>query len=66
MLSYHLSQKFKLIRMSNAISFLKVILNVMWLLKSSIDQILINHISNSMVILKVTSYLGGLYPISVV
>jgi hypothetical protein len=42
---------------SNAISLPKVILNVMWLLKSLIDQNSKNHILNSMVILKVTSHL---------
>ena len=46
------------LKKSNPINFPQVILNVMWLLKSSIDQNLINHISNLTVILKAILYLG--------
>jgi hypothetical protein len=45
---------------SNDIRRTKVFPNVLCFLKSSIDQNLIMVISNSMVILKVTSYLRGL------
>jgi hypothetical protein len=43
--------------MSNVISLSKVMSNVMWLLKSPIDQKSINDISNLTINLKVTLHL---------
>jgi hypothetical protein len=55
-----LSLHYILVQMSNALSLLKILLNMMWLLKLSINQNLIMIISNSAIILKVQHILKDL------